>query len=375
MNGASFFYAYRMLFVPLGGRRDSGKVRGAVFGIVLSLIPVVVAIQTASGMISGIIERYLEIDSFHIAGQSYHNDFNHRASALAAEVAGAEGVVAALPVLESHVLLSSVYGRSAAALKGVPPTLYENDAGFRKYFQIPDGRFDLSAPDRILVSDGIAETLKLKPGDPVRMLLNREAGGRSFLQAVTFTVSGIFSTGYYELDHMTAYISHDRALQLFGKQGRTSLGIKLSDPGEKNAARIAGELNRRFASDGITFRTWKEKPLACGKSRQHLCSDFVDCGSDYSFGSRQYFFDYGGIRVGKTHRGGGFAQSRCASANRISGFFVGRPSDRYLRYRYRSESRSAGRRESQSADGNRRYGRLVSLRAAVRFERRRIFSK
>ena len=47
MNGASFFYAYRMLFVPLGGRRDSGKVRGAVFGIVLSLIPVVVAIQTA----------------------------------------------------------------------------------------------------------------------------------------------------------------------------------------------------------------------------------------------------------------------------------------------------------------------------------------
>lgn len=259
MNGASFFYAYRMLFVPLGGRRDSGKIRGAVFGIVLSLIPVVVAIQTASGMISGIIERYLEIDSFHIVGQSYRNDFNDRAAALAVGVAEEEGVVAAVPVLESHVLLASAHGRSAAALKGVPPTLYDSDAGFRKYFQIPDGRFDLRSPDRILVSDGIAETLQLKAGDPVRMLLNREAGGRSFLQAVTFTVAGIFSTGYYELDHMTAYISHERALRLFGRQGRTALGIKIADPDEKNAARIAGELNRRLASEGMTFRTWKEK--------------------------------------------------------------------------------------------------------------------
>lgn len=259
MKTGAFFYAFRMLFVPLGGRKDNGKVRGAVFGIVLSLIPVVVAIQTASGMISGIVERYLEIGSFHITGQSYHSHFSDRASDWADQIAQQEGVRLAIPILETHVLLASDKNRNAVALKGVPAGLYDNDAGFRKYFQILDGRFDLETIDSLLVSDGIAESLQLKAGDRVRMLLSREAGGRSFLQAVTFTVTGIFTTGYYDLDHMTAYIGYKRAQSLFGKQGYTVLGIKLDHPDEFSAAKAAADLNRRFASEGISFRTWKEK--------------------------------------------------------------------------------------------------------------------
>lgn len=259
MKTGAFFYAFRMLFVPLGGRRDNGKVRGAVFGIVLSLIPVVVAVQTATGMISGIVNRYLEIGSFHITGQSYHVEFSERAADWAEQIARQDGVRSAVPITETHVLLASDKGRNAAALKGVPPGIYDNDVGFRKYFQILDGRFDLETDDSLLVSDGIAESLQLQTGDRVRMLLNREAGGRSFLQAVTFTVTGIFTTGYYELDHMTAYIGYGRAQSLFGKQGYTVLGIKLDHSDEFSAAKSAAELNRLYGSDGITFRTWKEK--------------------------------------------------------------------------------------------------------------------
>lgn len=259
MKTGAFFYAFRMLFVPLGGRRDNGKVRGAVFGIVISLIPVVVSIQTASGMISGIVGRYLEIGSFHITGQSYHTDFSERAADWANRITGRDGIRSAVPILETHVLLASDKGRNAAALKGVPADLYDSDAGFRKYFQILDGRFDLSSSDSLLVSDGIAESLSLKAGDRIRMLLNREAGGRSFLQAVTFTVTGVFTTGYYELDHMTAYIGYDRARSLFGREGHTVLGIKLDSPDEISASKAAAELNRLFGSEGITFRTWKEK--------------------------------------------------------------------------------------------------------------------
>lgn len=259
MKTGAFFYAFRMLFVPLGGRRDSGKVRGAVFGIVLSLIPVVVVIQTASGMIDGIIKRYLEIGSFHIVGQSYLSDFNANAAAVAAAVSEVPGVKSAVPIGESHCLLAVGARRSAAAVKGVPPSLYESDAGFAHYFKILDGAFDLTDGSDLLLSDGLAQTLGAAVGDTVRLLTAAEAAGRPILKSAVFTVSGIFSTGYYELDQMTAYISRNRMKELFSSQVRTAVAIKLTDLTDETAAQISSELNKRFGGEGIFFRTWKEK--------------------------------------------------------------------------------------------------------------------
>ena len=243
MKTGAFFYAFRMLFVPLGGRRDSGKVRGAVFGIVLSLIPVIVVIQTASGMIDGIIERYLEVGSFHIVGQSYLSDFNANAAAVAAAVSEVPGVKSAVPIGESRGLLTAGSRRSAAAVKGVPPSLYESDAGFARYFEILGGTFDLTGSADILLSDGLAQTLGASVGDTVRLLSAAEAAGRPVLKAAAFTVSGIFSTGYYELDQMT----------------RTAVAVKLTCLTDGTAAQISSELNRQFGGEGIFFRTWKEK--------------------------------------------------------------------------------------------------------------------
>lgn len=259
MKTGAFFYAFRMLFVPLGGRRDSGKVRGAVFGIVLSLIPVIVVIQTASGMIDGIIERYLEVGSFHIVGQSYLSDFNAKAAAVAAAVSEVPGVKSAVPIGESRGLLTAGSRRSAAAVKGVPPSLYESDAGFARYFEILGGTFDLTGSADILLSDGLAQTLGASVGDTVRLLSAAEAAGRPVLKAAAFTVSGIFSTGYYELDQMTAYINRERLEELFGAQVRTAVAVKLTCLTDGTAVQISSELNRQFGGEGIFFRTWKEK--------------------------------------------------------------------------------------------------------------------
>ena len=213
MKTGAFFYAFRMLFVPLGGRRDSGKVRGAVFGIVLSLIPVIVVIQTASGMIDGIIERYLEVGSFHIVGQSYLSDFNAIAAAVAAAVSEVPGVKSAVPIGESRGLLTAGSRRSAAAVKGVPPSLYESDAGFARYFEILGGTFDLTGSADILLSDGLAQTLGASVGDTVRLLSAAEAAGRPVLKAAAFTVSGIFDNyiNHYAIlspESMTNYVEN-----------------------------------------------------------------------------------------------------------------------------------------------------------------------
>ena len=61
---AAFFIAFRYL---LGRAREGGRyLRGAAAGIALSLIPIVVTLIVADGMIRGITDRFLELGTGHI---------------------------------------------------------------------------------------------------------------------------------------------------------------------------------------------------------------------------------------------------------------------------------------------------------------------
>ena len=64
-----FFIAVRYL---LGRAREGGRyLRGAAAGIALSLIPIMVTLIVADGMIRGITDRYLELGTGHIQVYDY----------------------------------------------------------------------------------------------------------------------------------------------------------------------------------------------------------------------------------------------------------------------------------------------------------------
>ena len=61
----SLFFAFKTLF----SRSGSGAfrhIRGAIIGAAISIIPLVVVLEIADGMMQGIVERYMEISSFHM---------------------------------------------------------------------------------------------------------------------------------------------------------------------------------------------------------------------------------------------------------------------------------------------------------------------
>ena len=61
---AGFFIAIRYL---LGRAREGGRyLKGASIGIAVSLIPIMVTLIVADGMIRGIIDRYLELGTGHL---------------------------------------------------------------------------------------------------------------------------------------------------------------------------------------------------------------------------------------------------------------------------------------------------------------------
>jgi lipoprotein-releasing system permease protein len=86
--GVTFFISLRYL---LGRAREGGRyLRGAAAGIALSLIPIIVTLMVADGMIRGITERFIELGTAHI--QIYHFSDEGDIEDIIPMVGGTEGV-------------------------------------------------------------------------------------------------------------------------------------------------------------------------------------------------------------------------------------------------------------------------------------------
>jgi lipoprotein-releasing system permease protein len=234
----------------------------------LSLIPLVVVLEVADGMIEGITRRYLEVGTYHfqvsLAGEASMDSYR----ALAEKLRSRAGIVQVILERQGMGLLFTERERGAVTIRGVEPSLYREDENFRKFFKILDGSFDLGSPRAILVGREIAGKLGLQVGDPVKLLsMVSTSLGRSLPRVSSFEVAGIFTTGYQELDKLWTYIpigTSERVLP--GRGSRTFLGIKVKDPFH----RIEGQLLALQADlpEGARVSSWYDLERANYKSFQ-----------------------------------------------------------------------------------------------------------
>ncbi len=228
-NPAPFHLAWRLVFRR--ERRITSHLKGTVLGISLSLIPLVLVMVVSSGLIRGITARFLEIGTYHLQARSYSADVNWQEAA--EKIAAVPGVSGTFPVIRGLGMLYSSSGRAGITLKGLPSDVWETDTGFRSYMILEEGSFDLSDEKGIVISRGIADELSVGIGDSIKLLSSRtSSSGALFLRPSFFTVTGICSSGYYELDAMTAYVSYSRAESILRDQGIRYIGIKVDEPFE-----------------------------------------------------------------------------------------------------------------------------------------------
>ncbi len=231
----------------LRGRSGTGRyLRGAVAGIALGLVPLVVVMEVSTGMIEGITARLLEVGSYHL-----------QASLPAAlgsdELAAAARVVERLPEVrtataerQATVLLAFGTSSAGVTLRCVDPVSFARDEGLHRYLSASAGSLDLVRPRTVLVSEALARTLGVGPGDAV-MAVAGFTGEAAVIPRVTrFTVGGVYATGYQELDKTVAYASlADAAAALTPRSARTIMGVKVADPFadlERAASRVAEAL-------------------------------------------------------------------------------------------------------------------------------------
>jgi len=229
---ASLLLAFRFLFGR--GTEKRGRIRSAVIGIGISLVPLVVVLEVADGMIQGITSRFIEAGTYHLQAYSTGSASLDQLDSAATRLEAVGGVEVAIPERRGMGLIYSDDGRSAATIRAVPERLWSDDAGFRNFVDVKAGSFDLTSPQSIVLGSHIASQLKVGPGDKVKLLTVRSLSGASFLPRVsTFTVVGVASTGYQELDRLWVFIPLARGMRILPPESsRQLIGIKVKRPFE-----------------------------------------------------------------------------------------------------------------------------------------------
>ena len=250
-TGPAFFIALRYL---LGRAREGGRyLRGAAAGIALSLIPIVVTLIVADGMIRGITDRYLELGTGHLQIFNYQNPQDPGEAIRYLE--GIPGIRGMWP--ERHglgVLLGPASSRGAT-IRAVDKTFWD-DEGSKKYLKTLSGEAKPETDRDVLLGEDLAKSIGAEAGSTVRIMTIRTSQtGRSIPRVTSFTVRGIVSSGYRELDSLWCIMSFEAGEQVLQDSSGSYLMLKIDDP-YGGADTMARSLYRILGSN-FGIYTWK----------------------------------------------------------------------------------------------------------------------
>ncbi len=236
-----FFLAVKNIYKS--GKSDLFRhIRGAVLGIALCLVPLIVVLQISDGMIQGITGRYIEIGSYHFQIKQLTRNSDYSLEEVAEIIRRNSEVDNAFVFVTGTSLAYTEKGRTGLSVRGIPEDLYSKDRNMRKYLEIVEGEFDLSDESSIILSRTIAEKLNASAGDELKILTAYSLPGRPpLLKPSRFKVICIVTTGYNDLDDLTVFVRDTRAEKIFRDSRSRQIGVKIKNP-YKNIADIGREI-------------------------------------------------------------------------------------------------------------------------------------
>ncbi|MDR2397596.1 MAG: ABC transporter permease, partial [Spirochaetaceae bacterium] len=252
-TAAGCFVALRYL---LGRAHEGGRyLRGAAAGIALSLVPIILTLIVADGMIWGITDRYLELGTGHL--QVYNSRNAAPLDTALPLIQSLESVRGAWAEQQGLGVLVGKHGKTGGTIRAIDPSFWE-DPGSQAYLVTVAGEAAIRADQDVLLGEALAASLQVGIGDTIRIMTIRlGTEGRAIPRLTPFTVRGIISSGYRELDALWCIISSEAGKKILPTDLSASyLMVKLQDP-YREADRMAPFL-RDVLGTGYRVYTWKE---------------------------------------------------------------------------------------------------------------------
>ena len=245
-----------VLFVSWRFSRVDRKGRSAVtsflasLGICLGVMTLITVISVMNGFQLSFIDAIMEISSYHVRADGVDAVTFEQFCAADADI------VAATPFYEAQSLLVGEGERqSAAIVRGVSERQLSLDDGFRAQLRMIRGSFDVSGENTIVVGSALANRLGLYVGN--RVTLFALSGGNDVDLVSSdrvFTVTGVFHTGYADINAAYAFINIRDARLYFGAGAVQHYGIKLRDTA--GDARVIARIRQAFP--GAHAESWRQ---------------------------------------------------------------------------------------------------------------------
>lgn len=219
---SSFLYALKIIFSH-GTKKTVGtkSIKGAVFCIALSLIPLVLVISVSDAMINGMTDRLVNLSSSHMQLQFVYENPDSFDKALMdislEKVRGVEGVTNAYEMISTTGLVSSNKGRTGATIRACDPEIFKTVPSYNKMFNAIEGDikdFYESNGQTVLIGKGIAEKLQLKPGDTIRLITTQKVNDKIIPKMTSMKVGAVISCGYQELDSLWVFLPIEKGIQI-----------------------------------------------------------------------------------------------------------------------------------------------------------------
>jgi putative ABC transport system permease protein len=170
---------------------------------------------------------------------------------VAAQLRGLPNILDIMPRITFSGLLSN--GRTTVGIIGEGLDI-AREARWAHSLKLLSGR-QLSPKGRyeILLGQGIAQSLKLNPGDRATLLLSTSGGA---LNSLDFEVVGVFQTFSKDYDDRAIRITLDAAQELVGTQAVHKLVIALDDTLATDV--VAEQAERALPPQEFEIRTWRQ---------------------------------------------------------------------------------------------------------------------
>jgi lipoprotein-releasing system permease protein len=236
----------------------------SILGIATGVLALIVILAVMNGFQLGFIESILEFSSYHLrAGPIDSGDIAEARK----EVLTVPGVNAAVPFLEFQGLVQGKRGgQQAAIVRGLPKDALTMDPSMASRLSFEEGSFSFEFRNDALMGVELARRLGLRAGDEITLFsipslfntTNGSAFGDDNTGSQTFTVKGLFRTGFYEYD--TSWIFIDIASAAAFSENGPVLGLKLKNRFHDQQAielvRKSLENNPAFAN--AAFSSWRD---------------------------------------------------------------------------------------------------------------------
>jgi lipoprotein-releasing system permease protein len=148
-------------------------------------------------------------------------------------------------------------GKTGATIRATESSFWEDPASGR-FLQTISGSSKLEGPQDVVLGEALAESLGAAVGDTLRIMTLRIApDGRSVPRLFPFTIKGIVSSGYRELDSLWCIVGYDAGKRILSPELSSSyLMVKIGDP-YRGVDDAAMEIYRTLGS-GYGIYTWQE---------------------------------------------------------------------------------------------------------------------